>query len=509
MKKAMILIAVTVLVLGLAGMAGAYTISDNATGGDCTQIGSWDGVTKTCTLTQDVAVADSTDICKIPLFWYVNWPCAIRIEDDGITLDGNGHTVTGTSGGNVGISFNWLSDVTVKNVTVTGTWSGLFAGFTSNTTIMDSSFENNSYTLYLRSSQYATVINTSFSGNNTAILGNWDKGNHTFEGNTFTGNNRGISVSSNAPNVLINENTFTNNVSPVTSNGYNTQVTNNVMTSNHFGVDFGGPASYGVISGNIFDSNYYGMRMDAVHHFTVSNNTISGSYYAILVQGFPGYVTKYNTFTGNTVSNNKFALGLWKTTENTFYQNNFIDNTSDHASWNSYGNFFSVDLPDGGNYWSRYDSAAEGCTDNESNGICDQPYVFASGTDYLPWAKPDGWLCQSAPEFAITSFSPESIWPPNHRGVDITVTGQVVVPDGCTLTDAAFSLTDEYGEYSASGALEVAANGSFTLTLPAAADRDGSDHDGRTYTLVLNATDDAGTAQSEPLVSTVLHDKRK
>ena len=52
-------------------------IADNATGGDCATIGTWDVPTKTCTLTQDVFET-------------------IQIDSNGVTLDGNGYTITGT-----------------------------------------------------------------------------------------------------------------------------------------------------------------------------------------------------------------------------------------------------------------------------------------------------------------------------------------------------------------------------------------------------------------------------
>ena len=56
--------------------AAEWHIQDNATGGDCSSIGTWDAQTKTCTLTQDLSQG-------------------IIIDSDNITLDGNGRTVTG------------------------------------------------------------------------------------------------------------------------------------------------------------------------------------------------------------------------------------------------------------------------------------------------------------------------------------------------------------------------------------------------------------------------------
>lgn len=54
MKKVVVSFLFMVLSLGLTGTAMAYSIRDDATGGDCTQIGTWDWATKTCTLTSDL-----------------------------------------------------------------------------------------------------------------------------------------------------------------------------------------------------------------------------------------------------------------------------------------------------------------------------------------------------------------------------------------------------------------------------------------------------------------------
>ncbi len=50
-KRTFIGLMAMVLFSGLATTAMAYSIRDDATGGDCTQIGIWDAGTKTCTLT--------------------------------------------------------------------------------------------------------------------------------------------------------------------------------------------------------------------------------------------------------------------------------------------------------------------------------------------------------------------------------------------------------------------------------------------------------------------------
>lgn len=116
--------------------------------------------------------------------------------------------------------------------------------------------------------------------------------------------------------------------------------------------------------------------------------------------------------------------------------------------------------------------------------------------------------CQAVPSIEITAFGPTYIWPPNKKTVDITVLGRIILPENCTLLSSSFSLVDEYGVYSTADVLSVDVNGDFSLVTTVEASRNGSDKDGRVYTLTLLAEDEAGTAQSAPLASLVPHDQR-
>lgn len=91
-----------------ANTAHAQTLSvvflrDDSTGGDCANVGVWDGSSKTCTLSQDI---------------YGN----VVVADDGITLDGAGHRV---SGGPVGVIMSDRQDVTVQNLVIGDTPTGI------------------------------------------------------------------------------------------------------------------------------------------------------------------------------------------------------------------------------------------------------------------------------------------------------------------------------------------------------------------------------------------------
>ena len=96
----------SVLVVFLVGIMvpsafAEITITDDATGGGCTTIGTWDSASKTCTLTSDVSEQ-------------------ITIGSDGITLDGNSHTITmDSSSWWIGVASTHDS-ITVKNFEIIG-----------------------------------------------------------------------------------------------------------------------------------------------------------------------------------------------------------------------------------------------------------------------------------------------------------------------------------------------------------------------------------------------------
>ena len=99
----------SVLVVFLIGVMipnafAEITITDDATGGGCTTKGTWDSASKTCTLTYDVSEP-------------------ITIDSDGITLDGNNHTVTMpdkiyNQEAENGISSSNHKDITIKNFNI-------------------------------------------------------------------------------------------------------------------------------------------------------------------------------------------------------------------------------------------------------------------------------------------------------------------------------------------------------------------------------------------------------
>lgn len=117
--------------------------------------------------------------------------------------------------------------------------------------------------------------------------------------------------------------------------------------------------------------------------------------------------------------------------------------------------------------------------------------------------------CQEAPTFNNITIGPDAIKAQRGKTVNIEIQGMVTVADGCHLSKAGYSLKDEYGQLDNNGKLELDSMGNFSIALPVKASRLGQDKDGRTYTVTLFATNEAGRSKSGNFEISVKHDQGK
>ena len=125
-------------------------INDDATGGNCTAIGIWTASTKTCNLNQDLTET-------------------IEIESDDITLDGNGHTLTGSNTGN-GIFVNERTGVTIKNITVKDFSNGIYITGGSGTKVQNVNVADSVDAIEMESHSGGLIENSSLSGSSGSLL---------------------------------------------------------------------------------------------------------------------------------------------------------------------------------------------------------------------------------------------------------------------------------------------------------------------------------------------------
>jgi len=110
----------------------------------------------------------------------------------------------------------------------------------------------------------------------------------------------------------------------------------------------------------------------------------------------------------------------------------------------------------------------------------------------------------ATPPSVRCTADPNTLWPPNGKPVKVTVTGGVAdATSGIDPSGASFAVTDEYGQVQPSGSVSVGAGGGYSFGVLLTAARNGSDRDGRTYTIGISEQDMAGNTGSCSAVVTV------
>lgn len=117
--------------------------------------------------------------------------------------------------------------------------------------------------------------------------------------------------------------------------------------------------------------------------------------------------------------------------------------------------------------------------------------------------------CSQVPLFSNIVASQDSINMRNNKPAQIELSGSVSIPDGCEVDNAQYQLADEYGELDKVDALQLDADGSFTVPVTVVASRKGNDKDGRLYTVKFVAENEAGVGESVETNIVIMHDNSK
>jgi len=146
----------------------------------------------------------------------------ITIESSGVIFDGAGYSITGSGSSNYGIyvykSGTTLTNVTVRNVVVTG-WSygilyyyaengnirdtnasnnndvGIYLGYSIYNNLTNNTASNNNYGIYLYSSSSNNITGNTATNNNLEGIGLYLSGSNNINGNTVSGNSKIRSIS--------------------------------------------------------------------------------------------------------------------------------------------------------------------------------------------------------------------------------------------------------------------------------------------------------------------------
>ncbi len=190
------------------------------------------------------------------------------------------------------------------------------------------------------------------------------------------------------------------------SNDANITISGNEIRNCTDGLDYG-ESWNNTVSGNIIANNTNGIGGSAFAYTIFSRNIIANNTVGLYLSW-----ASDNVIYENNITNNDY--GVWHSGENvynnTFYHNNFINNTNQVYIEQTNSNTWDNGYPSGGNYWTDFpdlyplvEDAYSGSGQNESgsDGIWDGPYeIDGNNTDNYP-------LTTIIPEFpALTSTLP-------------------------------------------------------------------------------------------------------
>jgi len=349
-------------------------IRDDITGGDCSLIGSWDSLTKTCVLSADLNET-------------------VQIDTSGITLDGNNRKITGTGTG-YGVYLPYKNGVTIKNLVIERFYHGIYLYQSSaNTIIKNTLFSNGARGIYLEVSGQNLIAENNISKSSVVTYG------------------YGIELAySNYNTIKDNISTANNNDGLVLDNSHYNNITNNKFVSNN---SYGGRiqySSFNTLANNAFDYNYKGVYLLLSTRNTFSGNTMNSNLVGLYLYD----ASNNNIISGNTLADNtsrgiylegRYWCGWggcydYRVRNNQIYNNNFLNNPTQAQVYEGENNLFNQAAPVGGNYWSNWAGP-----DENHDGFVDNPYAFSGGQDNLPLVCPLGASLDKEPPVTLINLA--------------------------------------------------------------------------------------------------------
>ncbi len=409
---------------------------------DCSDYGNWDKNTKTCTLTQDLAES-------------------IEITASNVTVDCNGHSVTGNETG-YGIYLNGKSGVILKNCLVSNFSSGvlqynnsIFNVFANNSfldniqgivlwwdsdgnTINENTISGSGYGIILIASDGNAIADNTVSNNYHGVY-LWASRNNTLTDNTVDSNTGyGIWLASSRTNILDKNDILNNEIGLFLASSNENAITNNIFIND--GV-FAAESFHNAVENNKVNnkpliyleeiSDYTIKDVEAgqvvlintdnitLENLNLSNTAISielwRTNYTRIINNkllgnrigiYPSY-SNNTTVSGNTISDNQqYGIILYSSNDSRIYHNNLMGNQIQAYVIYGVNNLFDNGYPDGGNYWSDYIGVDLYSGPNQdqpgSDKIGDTPYTFTGGQDRYPFMEESGWavLVNQPPTFS-------------------------------------------------------------------------------------------------------------
>lgn len=354
----------------------------------------------------------------------------------GISLDNSnnnvisGNNITGNSEYGVFLrssSNNHISNNAVSHNTLRGIY--LRENSNDNTVNNNAVSHHTQWGFYLYHSRRNIISNNTVSNNVERGIYMIESNNNTFSGNTVSDNTYGISIRDSRDIVLRNNNMtsniqnfdvigdYTHNIDDSNTingkpmyywvnqhdkqipagagyvaaiNSANIIVKNQNLANNTHGVLFINTENSTIANVNT-SYNQFGIFLRESGNNIIDRNVVARNYKGIELEHSSG-----NNFTNNLIMNNSygaFYVAFSLLCNNTFYHNNFINNTNQVGNSSISTNIWDNGYPSGGNYWSDYAGVDDysGVYQNElgSDGIGDTPRVInTDNQDNYPLMTP-------------------------------------------------------------------------------------------------------------------------
>ncbi len=260
----------------------------------------------------------------------------INITTSDVIFDGMGNMISF-----VGVSPNYgvyvhnstmlLTNVTVRNLSITGWDYGIYLLDSNNNTLSGNTASNSStYGISLSSSNNNTLSGNTAS-NSSSSYGIYIETSsyNVLSNNTASNNSDGIHLYSSSNNVLSNNTALNSGSSGIYFWGSdNLTLSGNTASNNSFGI-YIDTSSYNVLSNNTALNNSYGIYLSSSSNNVLSSNTASNNSFGIYFDA-----STDDVLSNNTASNNIFGIKLSGSSNNTLTDNLALNNSdSDYFSF--------------------------------------------------------------------------------------------------------------------------------------------------------------------------------
>ena len=285
------------------------------------------------------------------------------------------------------------NDVAIKNVALSGAQVGVYADDAVNLSVVNDTFDRCGMGAQLLNCRAGRISNCSLIGCDKSGIDVEHSSSITVDNNRVSDTkNSGILLKESTSCSASNNTASGNKEGIVLWNSTFTDVSHNRADQSYYGILASG-SNNNTILDNVADDNRrneivegFGIGISLQEnssHNILARNTASRSFNGLeLIRG-----CRYNIVYSNNATDNTHGIRVDKNYNNLIYHNNFVRNTIS-AYDNSTHNFWNASV---GNYYSDYRG-----TDNDGDGIGDQPYVIPMGNTKAVDARPLIKPCSTA-----------------------------------------------------------------------------------------------------------------